>query len=269
MSRPTPSASAGGDRHRGRAVEASRRVAGRARRRIDRASAASRSAACARTPPRRWCAARSPLRTSRRSSRSTSRRRCELVASLKADARSQEHAHRRHGRRCEGGLPRAAAHTRAQLARGTTRPARSSSTDYVNLGIAAATERGLIVPEHPRCRRAEPRRAGRRDRRARRDGARGQDAARRHDRRHVLDHQRRRLRRRRGHADPQSGRGRRSSRSARCGAAVGVPGRDRAARRHDAEPVVRPPAGRRRAGRAVPAPMSGSPARPGRAMLLR
>ena len=43
---------------------------------------------------------------------------------------------------------------------------------YVNLGIAAATGRGLVVPEHPRRRGADPRRARRRDPRARRDRAR-------------------------------------------------------------------------------------------------
>jgi pyruvate dehydrogenase E2 component (dihydrolipoamide acetyltransferase) len=44
---------------------------------------------------------------------------------------------------------------------------------YVNLGIAAATERGLIVPHIPDAHTLGPRRARRRDPRADPDGARG------------------------------------------------------------------------------------------------
>ena len=79
---------------------------------------------------------------------------------------------------------------------------------YVNLGIAAATPRGLVVPEHQGRRPAVAAAAGRRPRRAHGDGARGPHPARRHGRRHDHDHERRRLRHRLRHADPQPGRGR-------------------------------------------------------------
>ena len=77
---------------------------------------------------------------------------------------------------------------------------------YVNLGIAAATPRGLVVPNIKDADALSLPRAGRRPRRADRHGARGPDPAGRHGRRHDHDHQRRRLRRRRRHADPQPGR---------------------------------------------------------------
>ena len=67
---------------------------------------------------------------------------------------------------------------------------------YVNLGIAAATPRGLVVPNIKDAERAVAARAGRGARRADRDRARGQDPAGRHGRRHDHDHQRRRVRRR-------------------------------------------------------------------------
>ena len=92
---------------------------------------------------------------------------------------------------------------------------------YVNLGIAAATPRGLIVPEHQGRRPDDDAPAGRGHRRADRDGARGSHPAGRHVRRHHHDHQRRRLRRRHRHADHQPGR-------------VGDPG----VRRHPRQPWV-------------------------------
>ena len=77
---------------------------------------------------------------------------------------------------------------------------------YVNLGIAAATPRGLVVPEHQGRPGPVAARPGRGARRADRGRPRGQDPAGRHERRHLHDHQRRRLRRRRRHADHQPGR---------------------------------------------------------------
>ena len=74
---------------------------------------------------------------------------------------------------------------------------------YVNLGIAAATPRGLVVPNVKDADAALAGRPGRRAGRAHRHRAGGQDAAGRDERRHLHDHQRRRLRRRRRHADHQ------------------------------------------------------------------
>ena len=76
---------------------------------------------------------------------------------------------------------------------------------YVNLGIAAATPRGLVVPNVKDADRDVDARARRGDRRPHRHRARGPHPARRHGRRHHHDHQRRRLRRRRRHAHPQPG----------------------------------------------------------------
>ena len=93
---------------------------------------------------------------------------------------------------------------------------------YVNLGIAAATPRGLIVPEHQGRRRdvacgelAEA--IGALDRHR----PRGPHPAGRDVRRHDHHHQRRRLRRRHRDADPQPGRGRDPVRSARSGSSRG------------------------------------------------
>ena len=86
--------------------------------------------------------------------------------------------------------------------------------DYVNLGIAAATPRGLVVPNIKDAGRmslaelagalAEPDR----------HRARGEDVAGRHVRRHDHDHQRRRVRRRHRHARSSTRGSRRSSPSA-------------------------------------------------------
>ena len=77
---------------------------------------------------------------------------------------------------------------------------------YVNLGIAAATDRGLIVPNIKDADRLSllelaDAMAALTDDRPRRAHAAG-----RHVRRHVHDHQRRRVRRRHRHADPEPGR---------------------------------------------------------------
>ena len=77
---------------------------------------------------------------------------------------------------------------------------------YVNLGIAAATPRGLVVPNVKDAERLSLLELASVAQRARRDGARGQDAAGRDERRHLHDHQRGRLRGRRRHADHQPGR---------------------------------------------------------------
>ena len=64
-------------------------------------------------------------------------------------------------------------------------------------------------------------------------------------RRHDHDHQHRGVRRRHRHADPGARAGGDPGDGRDPASAVGVPGPDRAAQRDDAEPVVRPPAGRR------------------------
>ena len=92
---------------------------------------------------------------------------------------------------------------------------------YVNLGIAAATPRGLLVPNIKDARHHDdaPARGGHRG--AHRDRARGPDPAGRDERRHDHHHQRRRLRGRQRHADHQPGRERRSSASARSASSRG------------------------------------------------
>ena len=74
---------------------------------------------------------------------------------------------------------------------------------YVNLGIAAATPRGLVVPNVEERRPAVVARPGRGAQRADRHRPRGQDAAGTDERRDVHDHQRRCLRRRLRYADHQ------------------------------------------------------------------
>ncbi len=74
---------------------------------------------------------------------------------------------------------------------------------YVNLGIAAATPRGLVVPNVKDAERLSPARPRRGPRRAHRHGPRGPDPAGRDERRHLHDHQRGRVRGRRRHADHQ------------------------------------------------------------------
>ncbi len=76
---------------------------------------------------------------------------------------------------------------------------------YVNLGIAAATPRGLVVPNVKDAESLSLRRAGRGAQRPDRGRPRGQDPAGRHERRHLHDHQRRPVRCRRRHADHQPG----------------------------------------------------------------
>ena len=132
---------------------------------------------------------------------------------------------------------------------------------YVNLGIAAATERGLVVPNIRDAeamtlveladaigRLAEVARAGK--------TAPGQMSGGTFSITNVgvfgVDA---------GTPILNPGRGRHPGPRRRAASAVGVPRRDRAARRHDAEPVVRSPPGRRRAGRAVPAGCRRHPAR--------
>ena len=78
---------------------------------------------------------------------------------------------------------------------------------YVNLGIAAATDRGPHRPEHQGRARAGTARARPRDRRARRDRQGGQDHARRHAGRHDHDHQCRGIRSGFRHPDPHPWRG--------------------------------------------------------------
>ena len=63
--------------------------------------------------------------------------------------------------------------------------------EYVNLGIAAATPRGLVVPNIKDAGRLSPAGAGRRDDGTGRHGQGRPDRAGRHDRRHLHDHQRR------------------------------------------------------------------------------
>ena len=77
---------------------------------------------------------------------------------------------------------------------------------YVNLGIAAATPRGLVVPNVKDAQDLSLARARRCAQPAHRDRSRRQDAAGGDERWHVHDHQRRGLRRRRRHADHQPGR---------------------------------------------------------------
>ena len=77
---------------------------------------------------------------------------------------------------------------------------------YVNLGIAAATPRGLVVPNVKDAESMSLLELAAALNGAHRDRPRRQDPAGRDERRHLHDHQRRRLRRRRGHPDHQPGR---------------------------------------------------------------
>ena len=114
---------------------------------------ASRSRACASTPPRRWCAARSPRRTSPSSSRSTSRATMELLAQHPRRSRVRRaQGHPARGRR-EGAVHRRAPHPRRE------RP----------LGRGRAGDRAVRrrEPRHRRGDRARARRAEHQGRRAR------------------------------------------------------------------------------------------------------
>ena len=125
---------------------------------------------------------------------------------------------------------------------------------YVNLGIAAATPRGLVVPnvkDADALSMTELAQALGELTATARDGK-TQPAE--MSRRHVHDHQRRRLRRRRRYADHQPGRVRDPLLRRDQQAAVGRRGdrRDRGPRRHHAGAVLRPPPRRRREGLALP-----------------
>ena len=125
-------------------------------------------------------------------------------------------------------------HPEPELALGRRTPARSSST---TTSTSASPRRPGAGSWCPNIRDAEELtlvELADAIRRPRRDGARGQDGAGRDDGRHVLDHERRRLRRGRRNPDHQPGRGRHPGPRRRAASAVGVPRRDRAARRHDA-----------------------------------
>ena len=117
---------------------------------------------------------------------------------------------------------------------------------YVNLGIAAATDRGLVVPEHQGCARAVAARSRPRARRARRDRQGRQGHTGRPARWHDHDHERRRLRR--GHRNTDSHSGSSGYPRVRAGqrCAVGSPGPARGAQGHDPGPLVRPSHRRRR-----------------------
>ena len=103
--------------------------------------------------------------------------------------------------------------------------------EYVNLGIAAATPRGLIVPNIKDAGRLSLRELADAMTALVATAKDGQDAARRHGRRHVHDHQRGRVRRRHRHADPAAGRGGDPRVRRRTGDAVGPQGRDQASAR--------------------------------------
>ncbi len=75
----------------------------------------------------------------------------------------------------------------------------------INLGIATATPRGLLVPNIKGAEVAQPARAGRCPAGSRVSGARGQDSACGPGGRHVHDHQHRRVRCGRGYPDSQPG----------------------------------------------------------------
>ncbi len=77
---------------------------------------------------------------------------------------------------------------------------------YVNLGIAAATDRGLIVPNIKDADGLILLELAQAINGLTATARAGKTAAGRHDRRHDHDHQRRRLRRRHRHPDHQSGR---------------------------------------------------------------
>ena len=123
---------------------------------------------------------------------------------------------------------------------------------YVNLGIAAATPRGLIVPNIKDADRMSLLELAAGDGRADRDCARGPHPAGRDGRRHDHDHQRRRVRRRQRHPDPQPGRVGDPLLRRRARHAVGRRRRDRGAQGDPAGALVRPPAHRRRARLALP-----------------
>ena len=127
---------------------------------------------------------------------------------------------------------------------------------YVNLGIAAATPRGLVVPNVKDAERLALARPGRRPQPAHGHRARREDTAGRDVRRHVHDHQRRGVRRRRRHPDHQPRRVRDPVLRRGPQAALGGLGerrrRDRRTPGHPARAQLRPPPRRRREGLALP-----------------
>ena len=111
---------------------------------------------------------------------------------------------------------------------------------YVNLGIAVAAERGLLVPNVKGAQALLAGRAGAGARRAGGHGAGGQGHAGRPDGRHDHDHQRGRVRRGRRDAHPDAGRSGDPRLRPGAGRAMGAPGRARGAQGDDAVAVVRP-----------------------------
>ena len=79
--------------------------------------------------------------------------------------------------------------------------------DYVNLGIAAATPRGLLVPNVKDADQLSLVELARALQSLAETAREGRTSPGRHDRRHDHDHQRRDVRRRQRHPDPQPGRG--------------------------------------------------------------
>ena len=166
------------------------------------------SRASARPPRRRWWRAPSPRRTSPSSSRSTSPDWWTLRDRLQATARVRRRQRHPAGVRGQGGLPGRPARPRAQLQSGTRRRGEIVCKRYVHLGIAAAhSARPDRAGELRDAEQASTSRPGHGTQRADRDSTGRQDPAGRHDRGHLHDHQRRRLRCRHRHADHQPRRG--------------------------------------------------------------
>ena len=103
--------------------------------------------------------------------------------------------------------------------------------NYVNLGIAAATPRGLTVPNIKDADTVDTGRAVDGADGADRDGQGREDRPGGALRRHHLHHQHRRVRHRRRHAHPEPGRGRHPGHGRGAEDAVGIPGPGRPAGR--------------------------------------
>ena len=135
---------------------------------------------------------------------------------------------------------------------------------YVNLGIAVASDAGLVVPNLKDADRKGVLDICARHRRRRQEGARRQADDGRPHRRHVHRHQRRRLRLAALHADHQLPAGRHP----RAAQDAGPPGGRRRRGGHSPDDVrravVRPPHHRRPAGRALPRAGEGADGRSGR-----
>ena len=131
---------------------------------------------------------------------------------------------------------------------------------YVHVGVAVSLEdgKGLIVPVIKQRAGSQPARRRARDRRARREGADEEAPPRRRPGRHVHDHEPRRLRHLPRDADHQPAAGGDPRHVRARQAPVGRPGRARPGRDRDQaaderHAHVRPPPGRRRVRRLVPA----------------